>query len=387
MTSERDGRPEDKASDVPPENGDYAIDNPEGLDPSGAPGPLVGLGRPEDMPPPPAPSLRRIASRPARTAPAPLVSRAEVDAEVALDPPYTPGPYEAEPEQSPLRNPYVLAALAVGAAIVMAIFVVVFLGGGDGNGSSPGVIIDPLTPGPGRGITLRSVAAATLREGPGLDYPALGELPRNQEVEVIGRSPDNRWFMIYYPPGSNLRGWVPSTALNVPSNRIDQIPLVDVTPIPRPTVIVPTSTPEPATPTPDTTPTGTPTTTPGPDLAVGVLANNCQQGAQLIVTVANVGASPVTAREVRLTVATQAGVVRVINTTLTLEPGTTLNVNTDYILQGQTTVTLDLIGAPADINLANNAAVCALPGAAAATPTPPGGGVTPPPIVTSTPGP
>lgn len=380
MTSERDSRQGDWAGRVPPE-GRPPQDPDESLDPSGAPGPFAPFGEPSAPPPAPQP-LHRISPR---TTPAPLVDRGrQGQAPEYVDADFKPLPAE-DADQSPLRNPYVIAAIAVGAAILLAVLVVIFAGGDDGNGATTGVVINPLTPGPGRGQTFRSVAAATLREGPSLDYPALGELPRNQEVEVIGRSQDGRWFMIYYPPGSNLRGWVPATALNVPANRIDQITVVDVTPIPRPTVIVPTPTPEPASPTPEQTPTSTPTQTPGPDLAVGVLPNNCQPNAALVVTVANVGATAVQQREIRLTVATQAGVVRVLNTTVSLEPGGAVNIATDHVLTQQTRVTLDLIGAPADINPANNSAVCNV--SSVAPTSTPSGGVTPPPIPTSTPGP
>jgi hypothetical protein len=375
MTPESDGRRDDWDPDVGPQTGGARPDDTDALDPSGAPRRIAEFGRGR-TPAAPLPTTRRYRPPIVPTAPAPPVVDAEFE-----ELPY--GPIEGD---SPLRNPYFLAAFAVGAAIILAIFVVVLFGGGDGNGHDPGVIVAPLTPGPDRGLLVRSVAAATLREGPGLDYAAISELPRGQEVEVIGKNTDARWFMIYYPPGSSLKGWVPATALNVAANRVDQIPEVDVTPIVRPTVIQPTPEPEPeATNTPEVTATATATAVPGPDLAIGILGNNCMLNIPLVVTVANAGQAPIVAREIRITVSTAAGVQNVTGTTVSLDPGASINIGTNYVLRERTTVTLDLIGAPPDVNPANNAATCAVSTLPEATPTQPV--VLPSPIVTLPPTP
>ncbi|HWC28696.1 MAG TPA: hypothetical protein VG845_01330, partial [Dehalococcoidia bacterium] len=58
--------------------------------------------------------------------------------------------YEPDPEYSMLRNPYVLAGLAVAIAIVAAVFVVVLFGSGGESGgfNNNGVVSQPLTPQP-----------------------------------------------------------------------------------------------------------------------------------------------------------------------------------------------------------------------------------------------
>src|SRR5690606_36633551 len=94
--------------------------------------------------------------------------------------------YEAAPQQEPslLRNPYMLAGFAVAGAIFLAIVVVVFFGGGEGGNGGPGwqstpgnVIIDPLTPQPGAsGLLMRSIAMATVRDGPSNEFAAIGPL-------------------------------------------------------------------------------------------------------------------------------------------------------------------------------------------------------------------
>src|SRR5262245_58651310 len=111
-------------------------------------------------------------------------------------------PFESY-DQPGLRNPYVLAGIAVFGAIVLAMLVV-FVFGGHGSSTAGsqanGVSVAALTPVPGRGIAAKSIATATVRSGPGLEYDAIAELARNQDVEVIGRNADSTWYAIYYPP-------------------------------------------------------------------------------------------------------------------------------------------------------------------------------------------
>lgn len=298
--------------------------------------------------------------------------------------PATPPPYFTASEQSFLRSPYVIAGLAVAGAIVLAIFVVFIFGTRGGNGGDGGLIVEPLTPQPGRGVIARSIAIATVLEGPDRAYPALGELRAGLDIEVVGRTQDSTWYQIYYPPGSQLRGWVPSTALRVPAEGA-AIPIASVTPLPRPTVPQPTAAPEPtATETPTPTETGTPTPVGGPDLAVSIAPQNCAPGITLVVTVRNAGTTPVDNRSIRLTVLTSAGVQRVIDTSVSLPPGATVNLPTGFTVSTRTTVNLDLLGSPNDINLANNQADCAVgtpPVPGTPTPSP----VVPPPIGTASP--
>jgi hypothetical protein len=280
------------------------------------------------------------------------------------------GPYE----QPFLRNPYVLAGFAVGAAILLAVIVVfLFSGGGTSALDNSGVLVDPLTPGPVRGIQARSVAAATVREGPGLDYVAIGELSRNQDVEITGRNDEGSWYNIYFPPGTSLRGWVPGSALRLPNNTA-AIPIVSVTPIPRPTVIQPTAPPEPtgtATGSPTVTPTGTPAG--GADLVASIVPGTCAVGSRLIVNVKNNGPATITSRAVAVLVQAADGSQRALAAqTATIPPGGQIDIDTTYVVQERVIATLDPLGTLGDPNISNNRVDCVVatvPTQIGATPT------------------
>ena len=292
-------------------------------------------------------------------------------------------------DQPFLRNPYVLAGLAVAGAIVLAV-IVVLLFGGSGSGSSGlddvGIIIDPLTPGPGRGIASRSVATATVREGPGLDYLAIGELSRNQDVEVVGRNDEGTWYNVYFPPGSSLRGWVPASALRLPNNTA-AIPVVSITPIPRPTVIQPTPPPEPTgtiTATPTATGTGTPTG--GSDLEARIVPGTCAVGSQLIISVQNKGPAALTSRAIQILVQSTGGATLATAAQLaTIPVGGQVDIATNYVVQERVVATVDPLQTIGDPNIGNNRVDCVVsgvPGAPTATRT--STSAVPPPIATAT---
>jgi hypothetical protein len=265
-----------------------------------------------------------------------------------------------------------LAAFAVAGAIVLAVFVVILSGGGSrdgGDNNQGGIAVDPLTPLPGRGVAARSIATSNVREGPSIEYLDIGVLRANQDVEVVGKNADASWFQIFFPPRSQLRGWVSRSALDVPEPSVSGIPVVAVTPIPRPTV--PTPTPEPVptdTPTPTATPQGTGTPSSGPDLAITFLDNTCADGQQVAVTVRNAGSVPLTNRQIRITVSTPSGVVNTAAYSISIEPGATVNLPTSAAVQPpRTTVRLELLGSPGDVNAANNAVDCAIAGSGTPT--------------------
>lgn len=281
--------------------------------------------------------------------------------------------YEAPADESLLRNPYVLAGLAVAVAIFLAaVVVIVFGGSGGGNGDS-GLIISPLTP-ESRGFAAKSIATATVRDGPGTEYAGIGTLRSGLDVEVVGRDEEAGWFKIYFPIGSALSGWVPNSALGVPDESLAQIPVVAVTPIPRPTVPQATLPPEAtATETPTPTATGAAGAI---DLALRVLNNNCRVGADLIVVVTNAGQAKIEARVAVITVATSAGIKATKQQAIALDPGASINVPTDVEIEApRTSAKLDLLGTPPEGNLNNNTADCVAGGPTAV----------PPPIGTPTP--
>ncbi len=281
-----------------------------------------------------------------------------------------------------LRNPYVLAGLAVAGAIVLAVFVVIVFGSrsSKSSGLGGGVQINPLTPQPGRGVVVKSVSGATVREGPGLDYPAVGELNRGQDIEVIGRNADSSWYTVYFP-GSNLPGWVTKTAINVPDGA--EIPIVEITPIPRPSVIIPTSTLEPVTATPTVTPTGTATPSGGPDLVATIFQGSCAAGRPLIISVRNAGPVPLTSRGVAVVVQSSSGdTLASTIQVLTLAVGDTREIDTGYtVQQPRVTAVVDPFRTLADPNIANNRVDCVV----SILPTPATAGPSPTP--TRTPGP
>ncbi len=101
-----------------------------------------------------------------------------------------------------------------------------------------------------------------VRGGPGQEYPILGLLPVNTQVELSGQNPDGSWWQIVYPPDSGERAWI-YAPFTRPSDA-ESVPVVE-TPIPPTPTNTPTVTPTAtASPTRTATPTSTPTATPTP---------------------------------------------------------------------------------------------------------------------------
>ena len=347
--------------------------------------------RHEDTPPPP-PEEARLDLDALRSA------RAEEGLDVPLARETYDYGYEYEPEsEGGLRNPYILAGLAVGAAIVLAVMVVVLFGGGGdagpggGDPNDPALIVDPLTQQPGansgRGILARTIAASTVREGPGTDFAQVAPLPTGQDVEVVGRNGDSTWFQIYYPQGSQLKGWVPGTAVRISNENVASLAVVSNTPIPRNTVVRPTE--PPAAPvTPSVTPTGTPTGTPTPqgggiDISVAFQNPSCLPGTSLSVVIRNSGTAPLN-RGAQVTISNAGGVVSTQSFGVDLPPGAAMTLLTGVQAQAPRMTAQILLlpqpNQPGDSNAGNNAAECTsgsgapqpgvtvIPGAPTATP-------------------
>ena len=287
---------------------------------------------------------------------------------------------DAHASDQGLRNPYLVAGIAVAAAVVLAVLVVVLFGG-SGDAGGRGVLTEALgtgTPqaGNGRGISARTIAATTVREGPGVDENQLATLPAGQEVEVIGRNGDSTWFQIYYPPGSQLKGWVPGAALRLDNEDVARLAVVSSSPVPRATTVRPTEAPAPAA-TPSATAVPQPTATPeggGADVAIAVQTPSCIPGTSLTVTVRNAGAAPLSGRNVQVTIANAGGVVGTQSLPLTAtQPGATMTLLTGVPAQAPSmTASVTLLGSPPDANPGNNVAECTS-GAVSppATPVPP----------------
>jgi hypothetical protein len=78
-----------------------------------------------------------------------------------------------------------------------------------------------------------------VREGPGTNYPVLGQLPPNQPLPVVGQNEAGTWWQVPLPNGGT--GWVAASVVQA-DGPID-VPVVQAPP---PPAVPPTATPQPA---------------------------------------------------------------------------------------------------------------------------------------------
>lgn len=108
------------------------------------------------------------------------------------------------------------------------------------------------------------VNASPLRSGPGVDFDEIATLPKGTTVNILGASPDIKWYLMTYTnlQGVTMQGWISTDAVNLKMQTPD--PSIPSTPIPP--LITSTQIPT-ATPTiiliytPTTTITNTPSQT------------------------------------------------------------------------------------------------------------------------------
>jgi hypothetical protein len=83
-----------------------------------------------------------------------------------------------------------------------------------------------------------------VRSGPGSEYPAIGKVSLNQEVEISGKN--NGWWRISYLYAAGDYGWV--FGLYIDADDIENVPFIETAaPAPTPTATqAPTPTPQPA---------------------------------------------------------------------------------------------------------------------------------------------
>jgi uncharacterized protein YraI len=273
-----------------------------------------------------------------------------------------------------LRNPYVLAALAVAGAIVLAVIVVVLFGGDAGGAGGAEPTPPTTTAAPlGIGVVGELTAGSAVRQGPGQEFPELGILQAGRKVNVVGRNQSSTWFQILFPPESQGRGWVSATNLQLPDGAASQIEIVAGT---TPTAVPPTSTPVPTQPPPTATQPAVATAVPRQvDISLST-AGSCNAGNEMAVNIRNIGSDP-ESRLVRIVVSTPTGTLADNTINLVLGPGQSVVYNTGQQVQApRTTVTASFVDDPQDRNPANNVATCVVQG---------GPTVVPPPIVTPTP--
>ena len=91
------------------------------------------------------------------------------------------------------------------------------------------------------------VEALNVRAGPGVGYPILGQVKRDESFPISGRSEPPTWWEFDFPDGDGAtrKGWVSGelTVANVPA---EQVALADVIPTPPPPAPAPTAAPAPA---------------------------------------------------------------------------------------------------------------------------------------------
>ncbi|HEX5139729.1 MAG TPA: SH3 domain-containing protein [Dehalococcoidia bacterium] len=80
--------------------------------------------------------------------------------------------------------------------------------------------------------TVRTKAALEVHIGPGSAYAVVGTVPRNDPVDVLGKSTSEDWVAIRFPPGSTARGWVEADDLSgLSDTQLDKLAVLQPTPL------------------------------------------------------------------------------------------------------------------------------------------------------------
>lgn len=265
-----------------------------------------------------------------------------------------------------LTNPYVLALIAVAGAFLVSALLVFGVGGGGSSRPSvgtAGVTITALTPPPRTGIPARSIALASIRDGPGLGYAVLGQLTSNKDVDLVGRNGDGSWFSIDNSSSQSGFGWVPKSALNIPGDSAI-LPVTSTTPTPTATIgATATARPEPTvTATPTSTPTVTPTPANSLHLVITIVQSTCRIGQRLLVNIRNGDSVSLEAGSITLQVQSPQGDQLAFGSLpVSIQAGQGTNIDTTYVVRGPVTVILEPLSISGDMNAANDRADCLPP--------------------------
>ncbi|MGC8838788.1 MAG: SH3 domain-containing protein [Anaerolineae bacterium] len=113
----------------------------------------------------------------------------------------------------------------------------------------------PATPTPEPSPVVQvAVETLNVRQGPGTEYPRIGQVRQGDRLQVLARSPAGEWYLICCVGGQ--QGWVAVAYVRLVEGTTAAIPIataIPPTPVPRPTdtpAPPPTATSVPATPTP-----------------------------------------------------------------------------------------------------------------------------------------
>lgn len=124
--------------------------------------------------------------------------------------------------QSLLRNRLILGGLSLLIVLLLTTLVLVLLGRGDNSTDGPAVEVSTPAktspPLPAGSVIGRMRTTASMLAGPDPQYSPLGTIRSGVVLQIIGRSADDAWLQVIYPPGTQLRGWVNRTLLEVTGN-------------------------------------------------------------------------------------------------------------------------------------------------------------------------
>jgi hypothetical protein len=258
----------------------------------------------------------------------------------------------------------VLAGVAVVALLGLTAGVLVVIDSArDSSANEPQVIVEPKTATPGPrsktataiGVSGRTKGVTAVRFAPGSRTQALGTLPAERDVQIDGRTEDDGWFRIIFPPNSELHGWVEADLLEITG---DPSTLLVATAEPPIQVELPTEPASRFTPeteeTPEETPTPEGTPAPGlPDLVVGTTP--IITDGKLFVTVVNQGTGPATG-DLVVAVFNPDGTALLGGATVpgfTLDAGLSINVGTGFDITENVTLLL-VVDPNGDIEEADN---------------------------------
>lgn len=75
-----------------------------------------------------------------------------------------------------------------------------------------------------------ALLVVNVRAGPGVHYPALGQLLLGDTARVVGRNAEGTWWQIIYPPDSDSTGWVAGLLIQI-NEEASRAPVVTPAPV------------------------------------------------------------------------------------------------------------------------------------------------------------
>ena len=86
---------------------------------------------------------------------------------------------------------------------------------------------------------LLALLVVNVRAGPGVHYPAIGQLLLGDTARVVGKNAEGTWWQIIYPPDSDSTGWVAGLLIQINQEAL-RAPVVT----PSPVEVTPTAEPQ-----------------------------------------------------------------------------------------------------------------------------------------------